>query len=146
MRRDLLIPEDIRANLTFGTARTVLVRRVENATIAALVVFAFVRLGFDWWWLPVLFLGFDLSAIGLLFGPRIGALSYNLAHNFIGGAVLIVLWAILGTTAVGVVGFAWTFHVALDRALGYGLKHADNPDHTDLGLKGRAAREWKSRS
>lgn len=105
-----------------------LIHRVEGAAIAVATVVVFVTAGFAWWWLPVLFLLFDLSMLGYAFGIRIGALSYNLAHNY--AAPLALLGVCTALVAAGVAGVVvpaltivaacWLFHVAADRALGYG--------------------------
>ena len=120
---------------------TVTVRRIENGLVAALIVLAIVLIGFDWWWLFVLFLVFDVSALGYLVSPRIGALTYNLVHNFGGAAIALGVFLITGIEPVGVIALAWGFHVAVDRALGYGLKHSDSFQHTDLGMIGKAAKK-----
>ncbi len=114
--------------------------RVENVAIAVAVVISFVVLGFDWWWLLVLFLAFDISALGYLVNPRIGAVGYNMVHNYVGPAILLALWLLLGAWPLVFVALAWAFHIAADRALGYGLKHPDAFEHTDLGVIGKAAR------
>lgn len=126
-------------------ARTVLVQRVENGAVAAACLVAAVVLFPAWWWMPfALFLVFDLSALGYLRSPRAGAVGYNLVHNYtapavLGGAALIA--ASTGATAaaavVGLVALSWAFHVAADRALGYGLKFGDAFTHTHLGWIGR---------
>ncbi len=118
----------------------IVVRRIENALVACVVVLAIVLAGFDWWWLLVLFLAFDASALGYLVGPRFGALCYNLVHNYGGAAITLGVFLVTGVGAVGVVALAWAFHVAVDRALGFGLKHPDAFEHTDLGIIGKAAR------
>ncbi|WP_406063165.1 DUF4260 family protein [Micromonospora sp. NBC_00860] len=78
-----------------------------------------VTAGCPWWWLLALFLVFDLSMLGYLHGPRLGATCYNLAHSY-------TLPALLGAVAVitaalrdpidwlGVLAIAWAFHIAVD--------------------------------
>jgi hypothetical protein len=117
------------------------VRRIESGLVAGVVVLAIVLAGLDWWWLLVLFLAFDVSALGSLMGPRVGALCYNLVHNYGGAVIALGVFLLTGIEAVGVVAFAWIFHVAVDRALGFGLKHPDAFEHTDLGMIGKAARK-----
>ncbi len=119
----------------------VVVRRIENALIACVVVLAIVLAGFDWWWLLVLFLAVDVSALGYLAGPRFGALCYNVVHNYGGAVIALAVFLVTGVGAIGVVALAWIFHVAVDRALGFGLKHPDAFEHTDLGMIGKAARK-----
>lgn len=121
----------------------VLIQRVESAAIAVLVVAAFVAADYAWWWLPVLFLAFDLSALGYLRDPRFGALLYNLGHSYTVPALLAGV-AVVSEAAdhpldvVGVLAGAWLFHIAADRAMGYGLKQPDAFTHTHLGLIGKA--------
>ncbi|QGN48065.1 DUF4260 domain-containing protein [Micromonospora sp. WMMD558] len=118
-------------------------QRIEAAVVAALAVVVTVTAGYPWWWLLALFLVFDLSMLGYLHGPRLGATCYNLAHSY-------TLPALLGAVAVitaalrdpidwlGVLAVAWAFHIAVDRALGYGLKTTEGFEHTHLGRIGKA--------
>ena len=50
--------------------------------------------------------------------------AYNALHRFWGPAALIAAGA-LAPGALIALGLAWTFHVALDRTVGYGLRDAD---------------------
>src|SRR5699024_6462623 len=102
-------------------------QRAENALIAAGIVVTMIASGQPWWLLLAAFLVFDLSALGYLAGRRVGAVSYNLVHNYTAPAALMTGWAGLrlgGIDAGWLVLLAacWGFHVAIDRALGYGLK------------------------
>lgn len=125
--------------------RTVIVQRVENGAVAAACLVVAVALFPAWWWMPfALFLVFDLSALGYLRSPRAGAFGYNLVHNYTAPAVLAVVAVVAGATGgataaavTGIVALSWAFHVAADRALGYGLKHDDAFTHTHLGWIGR---------
>ncbi len=60
---------------------------------------------------------------GYLAGPRIGAFAYNLVHALIGPAVTRRprpgCWTAHIATQIALI---WAFHLAVDRALGYGLK------------------------
>jgi hypothetical protein len=124
----------------------VALQRLENALLAVAVLVAFVVSGVGWWWPLVLFLAFDLSMLGYLGGPRVGAIAYNLVHSYVGPAVLALIGIVLvalgadATWALVLAG-AWGFHVAADRALGYGLKLPTAFEHTHLGPIGRARRE-----
>lgn len=124
----------------------VTLQRIESVVIAALVVCAFVALGYAWWWLPVLFLAFDLSAVGYLHGPRLGALLYNLGHSYtlpvlLAGIAIAVTTAGYRVVPLAVIAGAWVFHIALDRALGYGLKNPTAFNDTHLGRIGKADRK-----
>ena len=116
---------------------TVRFQRAENAAIAAAAAALFVHLDFAWWWLIALFLAFDLSFLGYLAGPRLGAWAYNLAHSYVGPGLL-GLAAVAGDLRwAAFVALLWAFHIGVDRTLGYGLKREDGFEHTHLGRIGR---------
>ncbi|WP_144018518.1 DUF4260 domain-containing protein [Demequina sp. NBRC 110051] len=113
-------------------------QRVESVAIAVGVVVVTVgAFGYAWWWLLALFLVFDLSALGYLAGPRVGAALYNAGHSYIGPVVAAAVFALKGADAVMITALAWAFHIAADRALGYGLKETDDFQHTHLGWMGK---------
>jgi len=120
-------------------------QRVENLLIAIAIVLAVIAWGQPWWVLLAAFLAFDLSAAGYLVNHRVGAFSYNLVHNYAPPAALLAVWAVLQfggvhATWILVVAACWAFHVAVDRALGYGLKVGPFT-HTHLGVIGKASGE-----
>lgn len=124
---------------------TATIQRIENAVIAVAIILAMIATGQPWWLLPAAFLLFDLSMIGYLGGPRAGALAYNLVHSYTGPAIALAAYFVLMMLDVNAIWIAllsacWAFHVAVDRALGYGLKLGDF-QHTHLGRIGRASRE-----
>ncbi len=119
------------------------VQRLENGAIAAAIVVAVIAAGQPWWWLAAAFLVFDLSALGYVGGPVMGARLYNAVHNYTAPAILMVIYAgfMLGGQDLPWLALSaacWAFHVAVDRALGYGLKLNDFA-HTHLGRIGRSA-------
>jgi hypothetical protein len=81
--------------------------RTENLAIAAAVVVAFVHLHFAWWWLPVLFLAFDASMAGYVIDNRAGAIGYNLAHAYVGPAVLLLCYVLSGARWCALVRVRW---------------------------------------
>lgn len=120
-------------------------QRVENLLIAVGTLIVMITLGQPWWLLLAVFLVFDVSALGYLVNQRVGALCYNCVHNYAGPALLVVAWAVLRLDPVAgewllLAAACWGFHVAVDRALGYGLKLASFKD-THLGLIGKASRD-----
>lgn len=85
----------------------------------------------------VFLLGPDLSAAGYLGGNHLGAITYNIAHNwFVGGLVLGLGWwfAVPMLTMAGAILVA---HTGIDRVLGYGLKYPTSFQDTHLGRIGR---------
>lgn len=115
-------------------------QRIESATAAIAVVVGMIVLDLGWWWLLALFLAFDLSALGFLANPKVGARIYNAVHNYSGPALLALIYFATDARVVALVAMAWGFHVAVDRALGYGLKHDDDFRHTHLGWIGKRPR------
>ncbi len=110
---------------------------LEYAILALLVAVAFIVSGFDWWWLFVLFLAVDVSMVGYLVNPRVGAAIYNIGHSVIGPAILLGIFLFHGQPWELFVGLIWLFHLFVDRALGYGLKHSDAFTHTHFGRIGK---------
>jgi hypothetical protein len=99
------------------------------ATIAVVIV----RHDTGWWQLAAFGLGPDLALLlGAGRGLERGQLHpravpvYNALHRFWGPLALGAL-AALGVVSTGflVGALAWAFHVALDRAVGYGLRTRD---------------------
>jgi hypothetical protein len=80
----------------------------------------------------------DVSMIGYLRGPRLGALTYNLVHNWAIGLAVLGLGAWSGNGAVILVGAILVAHVGMDRAMGYGLKLPTSFQETHLGRIGKA--------
>jgi hypothetical protein len=103
--------------------------------LLAVAVFAF--LPFAWWVLPATFLLPDLSALGYLAGPRVGALSYNLFHHKALAVACGVAGWLLGAPGLLLAGTVLLAHSAFDRLLGYGLKYPTGFQHTHLGRIGR---------
>ena len=79
----------------------------------------------------------DLSAVGYLRGPRLGAFTYNIVHNWAAGLGVLGLGLVLGATPVTILGAIVIAHVGMDRAVGYGLKLPSSFHDTHLGRMGR---------
>ena len=111
--------------------------RVEGLVVGIVGAVVFSRLGGDWlWFVPALLL-VDLSAIGYLAGPRTGATTYDIAHNWAVGFAIVGLGLAVGIPVVALTGTVLVAHTGLDRALGYGLKLQTGFKDTHLGRIGR---------
>jgi hypothetical protein len=118
-------------------------QRVEAGAVALIALVAVVTLYPEWWWMVLAaFLAFDLSMVGYVRSPAVGATTYNVVHNYafpaLAGMAALALEPVspATSTAAGVLACAWAFHVGVDRALGYGLKLPDSFTHTHLGRIG----------
>lgn len=79
--------------------------------------------GHGWALLLLLLLAPDLSMLGYLAGPRVGAASYNLAHTY-AGPVAVAVAGVVGHADLAVqLALIWFAHIGVDRAIGYGLKY-----------------------
>lgn len=115
----------------------VVFQRAESVALAAVTAVAFVDLGFAWWWLLALFLVFDLSMVGYVRSPQLGAWTYNAVHSYLAPAALGVVAIVQGSRWAAFLALLWAFHIAVDRLLGYGLKFQDRFTHTHLGEIGQ---------
>ena len=111
--------------------------KLEELVLFGLALLLFSQLDYGWSIYALLFLTPDLSMIGYLLNPRLGAWTYNLIHHkglavaiYILGSVFSVPWLMFaGTLLLG--------HSSLDRVFGYGLKYEDTFQNTHLGRVGR---------
>lgn len=120
-------------------ADAVLLQRLEGFATLVLGVVAYAWLGQSWWVFALLFLAPDLTMLGYLRSPRLGALTYNLGHTYAAPAVLALAGLALGPLAFGLAAI-WTAHIGFDRLLGYGLKLEAGFEQTHLGPIGKARR------
>ncbi len=75
--------------------------------------------------LVLLFLAPDLAFVGLLAGSRMGAITYDSVHTYVGPILLASASLIVEWTAGVQLGLIWLAHIGIDRALGYGLRYPD---------------------
>ncbi|WP_018620095.1 DUF4260 domain-containing protein [Spirosoma luteum] len=95
-------------------------------------IFLFSRLDFAWWWFPALILVPDISMIGYLINPAVGAVLYNIAHHKGLGIVIGLLGLMIGSQILILMGVILFAHSSMDRIMGYGLKYPDSFKHTSL--------------
>ena len=69
--------------------------RIEEAFLFLLSIFLFSRIGYAWWWFPLLLFAPDIGMLGYLAGPRAGAWLYNFIHHRALAVCLYVLGALL---------------------------------------------------
>jgi hypothetical protein len=112
------------------------------AFIAGLAIYG--ELGGPWLAVVPLLLLPDLSAVGYLRGPRLGALTYNAGHNWAVGLSLLGIGLLANVTPVAILGAVFIAHVGMDRTIGYGLKLPSSFQDTHLGWIGRDRGEPQS--
>lgn len=85
------------------------------------------------WLFLALLLMPDLSMVGYLRNPRIGALTYNLVHTYVVPAVFLALMFMIDSEIGVQTALIWFAHIGMDRMLGYGLKYPTEFKSTHLG-------------
>lgn len=109
-----------------------LLLKLEALGVVAASFTGFAYLGLSWWWFAALILVPDLSAIGYAGGARLGAWCYDLAHTYVGPAILGVVGYLTHDPLTMAIATVWFSHIGVDRLIGYGLKFAGNPKDTHL--------------
>ena len=120
-----------------GTPRLLL--RLEGAALLVIAVVVYARTGMSWWLFTALVLAPDLSFVGYLAGPRVGAAAYNAAHTTVGPIALALVGVLAPSPLAVAIALIWLAHVGADRLLCYGLKYDAGFGFTHLGRIGRAA-------
>ena len=87
------------------------------------------------WLLLVLALAPDLSMVGYLAGPEVGARTYNLVHTYTLPLAL-GAWAVWADVQLAMlIAAVWAGHIGADRLVGYGLKYESGFRNTHLSTQ-----------
>ena len=111
--------------------------RLEGFAIGLAAIFAFANLEQSWTLFAILILAPDLAMASYAFGSRVGAITYNAMHSYIGPAVVGAISWFAGWSEATAPVTIWIAHIGLDRAIGYGLKHRSGFKNTHLSMKPR---------
>jgi Domain of unknown function (DUF4260) len=111
--------------------------QAEGAAAFAAGLAGFLFLGLPWWAFLLLLIAPDVSMVGYLRGPRVGAILYNLVHDLATGVVVAAVGLAIGNVPLAAAGAILVAHSGMDRMAGYGLKFPDAFQHTHLGRIGR---------
>jgi hypothetical protein len=106
--------------------------RVEGVALLVLSVMLYRVNGESWLLFGVLLLAPDLSMLGYLAGPQVGAAIYNAFHAYAMPAVVGALGMIFASPVAMAVALIWFAHIGMDRTVGYGLKYPSSFNDTHL--------------
>lgn len=106
--------------------------RLEGLAVLAGSLVLYFDADFGWLALVVLFLAPDLSALGYLGGPRVGAAAYDAVHTYVLPVTLGVAGIVSNAGTAVQLALIWLAHIGMDRALGYGLKYPEGFKTTHL--------------
>jgi hypothetical protein len=114
-----------------GAVRVAL--RVEGLCVLIAATAAYSTQGLGWGTFALFLFAPDVSFLGYLAGPNVGAVAYNLVHTYAGPIVCLAAGYFLSIPALIGAGLIWSAHIGMDRTLGYGLKYPDGFEFMHLG-------------
>jgi hypothetical protein len=106
--------------------------RAEGLAVAVAAVALYFHADYPWWLLVVLVLAPDLSMVGYLAGPTVGAAAYDAAHTSAFPVALAAVGLVVDADTAVQLGLIWLTHIGVDRAVGYGLKYPTGFKDTHL--------------
>ena len=106
--------------------------RTESIAVAVAALALYFFADYPWWLLAALVLAPDLSMVGYLAGSSIGAAAYDAAHTYALPVALAAVGLIVDAETAVQLGLIWLTHIAVDCALGYGLKYPTGFKDTHL--------------
>ena len=112
--------------------RPAVLLRVEGVALLALSVLLYWVNRESWLLFGALLLAPDLSMLGYLAGPRVGAAIYNAFHTYAMPAVVGALGMVLASPMAVALALIWFAHIGVDRTVGYGLKYPTSFKDTHL--------------
>ena len=112
--------------------RPAVMLRTEGAAMLVGSVLLYWTTGGSWWLFALLLLAPDVSMVGYLAGPSIGAATYNAFHSYPLLAVLGLVGLLAGEPLAVSVALVWFAHIGMDRLMGYGLKYPTGFKNTHL--------------
>jgi hypothetical protein len=106
--------------------------RAEGAILLMAATTLYWREDGSWLLFALAFLAPDLSMVGYLGGPRVGATTYNAVHSTVLPVALAVVGIVTDGSLLTAIALIWLAHIGFDRMVGYGLKYADGFKSTHL--------------
>jgi hypothetical protein len=106
--------------------------RAEGLVVFVVCLFWYSNLNASWLLFILLWLVPDISMVGYLKDTKLGAIIYNLVHNYILALVVCAFGIFFGNNLIVSIGVIWVSHIGLDRFMGYGLKYPDSFKHTHI--------------
>ena len=106
--------------------------RFEGLAVFALATALYAWTGGPWILFVVLFLAPDLSMLGYLGGPQVGAAVYNVVHTYTTPAAVAAYAVFTKHHVVLAAALILFAHIGFDRLLGFGLKYSTGFKDTHL--------------
>lgn len=109
-----------------------LILELEGLAILAAAIYMYHLSDASWVLLAVLILVPDISMVGYLKNTRLGAITYNLMHNYVLAIILLMAGVIMKNVTLVSLGLILAAHIGMDRFLGFGLKYPTSFKETHL--------------
>lgn len=106
--------------------------RLEGLAVLVAALVVYFDAGFGWLLLVVLLLAPDVSFLGFLGGPAVGAACYDAAHTTVLPLALGVVGILGDSDTAAQLALIWLAHIGGDRFLGYGLRYPIGLNGTHL--------------
>ena len=116
---------------------------LEGASVLIASLFAYQWNHFSWLLFAVLFLVPDFSMIGYVANPRVGAMTYNTIHTYVGPLVLGGYALFSGQHLPLMLALVWAAHIGFDRCLGFGLIYQSRFKDTHLDPERHTIRSFR---
>ncbi|MCQ3930678.1 MAG: DUF4260 domain-containing protein [Chloroflexi bacterium] len=120
------------ANTALSLSHPRLLLHMEGLAIFIGAVAVYWTEGFSGWLFALLLFAPDLSMVGYLKNPQVGATVYNAIHTFVTAGILLGMGLSLEIDLLLQLGLILAAHIGIDRTLGYGLKYATAFKETHL--------------
>jgi hypothetical protein len=106
--------------------------RLEGIVLFGAAIALYVDGGYSGPAFALLILAPDLAMLGYVAGPKVGAISYDIAHFEALPLALGAVGVLADSTVAMQLALIWLAHIGFDRALGYGLKYETDFKDTHL--------------
>ena len=106
--------------------------RLEGLAVLAGALVLYFHADYSWLLFLLLVLAPDLSVLGYLHGPSVGAATYDIVHTYVLPIVLGVVGVLADAETATQIALIWLAHIGADRFLGYGLKYPTGFKDTHL--------------
>ena len=106
--------------------------RLEGLVISLSAIYLYYGAAGNWIFFFIMLLVPDISMVGYLKNKKLGAITYNVVHNYILALILIFTSMLIENPWLFYFGLILTVHVGLDRFMGFGLKYPTNFKDTHI--------------
>ena len=124
------VRKDISGSVIWSGPKVLL--RLEGLVFLTLAVYFYAQYGSGWFLFGLLLLIPDVSILGYLVSPRLGAIIYNSFHTYVLPTILVLSGILIGSSLMISLALIWFAHIGMDRLFGYGLKYTSAFKHTHL--------------